>query len=899
MARFLIARLGIVFIVIPLTVGNAQINGHLKIAVIRVSFKPDSSPGTTGDGSFLLTSGQTDCGKYTIDPPPHDRSFYLSQLEAVDSYFSAVSYGAFGIDLEGSDIFPNESDLSYTLINPMHYYHQLGDEINHEKRLTELFRDAVTLAVKKDKINLSEYDITIIIHAGVGQDFSLPFLDPTPEDIPSVYIDSDMLLKYLGGPIQIENMVLTQGIILPETQNQVFYEESLFSELSAPCDAQYGLTGTFALMVGFAVGLPPLWETESGRSGIGIFGLMDQGSNNGRGVIPSPPNAWSRIYSGWESPIEIKNNTFVEIHDAKNQIAKIPINQNEYFLIENRVNWLRDGVSIDSLRYAIWEISDTLPTFTNTLMDSVNISIDSNGVIVKIPNYNLGMPASGLLIWHIDEARIYSGIQNYSVNGDRAFRGIDLEEADGAQDMGYISQVTPDPSSGYFGDMWFEGNREYERANPEMKEQMPVFGPFSYPDTRSNDNASSFLSVENISPPGHIMTFSVRIQNRVNGIHSKLFPLRLLTDLNQDGIQEIIGGNDSLWIGNTKQMKNIKYFYNPIGTIQSLSVDRSEINKRFLVLNEIISETTLITHFEFNSTGNEFVWYSDTTLNVAPVVFVDKPNAFSSSYLYGEELNSFKHLVFTEDSFNHLDYFYGDALIDFNLDGKGEIISLDSSGMLHVFHENNISYPGSPVKTNAYKDTPVLVGQLFSEPYPELVLQDNETNLVIYNHLLNIESKLAVQGELVSLGVINGINCILTTKEILLFEEKTTAKGNQWTHKNGDEGNTRTLRLEYPVSDPPNQLLNDIETYAYPNPAYDEKVIIRIGLGIATGYKVDIYDISGLLIAQSGVINASYGDLNEWVWDIHDMDSGVYFVKVKAIQGIKSEEKILKVGVIK
>jgi len=31
------------------------------------------------------------------------------------------------------------------------------------------------------------------------------------------------------------------------------------------------------MMVGFAVGLPPLWDLKSGLSGVGVFSLMDQG----------------------------------------------------------------------------------------------------------------------------------------------------------------------------------------------------------------------------------------------------------------------------------------------------------------------------------------------------------------------------------------------------------------------------------------------------------------------------------------------------------------------------------------------------------------------------------------------------------------------------------------------
>ena len=132
-------------------------------------------------------------------------------------------------------------------------------------------------------------------------------------------------------------------------------DPSIFNSLSNPCDIQYSITGTWALMIGFAVGLPPLWNIDTGESGIGIFGLMDQGSNNGRGLIPSVPNPWTRIYAGWENPTEFSSPQTINLSNLKkNSIAKIHLNDTEYFLIENRNNWFRKGVDIDSVRLAVW-----------------------------------------------------------------------------------------------------------------------------------------------------------------------------------------------------------------------------------------------------------------------------------------------------------------------------------------------------------------------------------------------------------------------------------------------------------------------------------------------------------------------------------------------------------------
>ena len=61
-----------------------------------------------------------------------------------------------------------------------------------------------------------------------------------------------------GGSLVINGYEILHGIILPETQNHLLYEISndMFSSASSPCDYQYGLTGTFALMIGFALVYP-------------------------------------------------------------------------------------------------------------------------------------------------------------------------------------------------------------------------------------------------------------------------------------------------------------------------------------------------------------------------------------------------------------------------------------------------------------------------------------------------------------------------------------------------------------------------------------------------------------------------------------------------------------------
>ena len=117
---------------------------------------------------------------------------------------------------------------------------------------------------------------------------------------------------------------------------------------------------------------------------------------------------------------------------------------------------------------------------------------------------------------------IYSNLNSYSINVDIRSRGIDLEEAYGAQDLGYISDhIFFDPSNGYFGDMWFKGNNQYELANPNMVGLKPEFGPSTFPNTNSNDGSSTFITIEDISIPKDTMKFSINNYHKVYGYPEK------------------------------------------------------------------------------------------------------------------------------------------------------------------------------------------------------------------------------------------------------------------------------------------------------------------------------------------------------------------------------------------
>ena len=922
-ASFSFRKIAIFFLILYSTLFS-QIAGDLKVALIRISFPVNDYPGISGNGDFLYDSNIDQCGDYTIDPPPHDKNYFKSHLEAVNNYYRSVSNKKFGLDLNASKVFPEDDRSSYKVDQLMNYYNQIGMDNFHEKRITELLKDATSKAYEVDKINYDEFDLIIVVHPGVGQDFSLPFLDPTPEDIPSTYIDPEMVVRHLGGPITFENSSISKGVIIPETQNHLFYDYTLFSQLANPCDLQYSITGTLSMMIGFSINLPPLWNLDTGLSGVGVFALMDQGSNNGRGIIPAPPDAWSRIYAGWASTITPLNFNTIELKDSlHNQILKIPINNNEYFLIENRNNWFREGISIDSARYTVWDKSNIYPSFINILIDSVNITKNEFGVITSISNYNLGLPASGLLIWHIDENKINEGFNDYSINIDRQLRGIDLEEADGAQDMGYVSNLLTDPSSGYWGDMWFKENLEYFRANSNNSMD---FSSFTYPNTKANSKANSGIHISNISNAGKTMSFNLASSYDIKVLNDTSKTILLQWDINNDGKLDFIGLGDSLWWSSS--LNNFNTFYKSSNNnYQVCIVQGSTNNFNFLEIAFISQENndSYFELFEFNVDSENFnikwsykleninnlkllkadiegIWVKKgTSISLVNSEGVIKqkinPNllSYTSSLSSPVILNNEKVII---DKSTIKDGNYKSiSLIDLENDQIVEIVAVDKNGNIDAFDLNLFSKNGFPLSTNATSS--VLSMNLFDDSKRELVYQNNNGEIIILNYEGKVVDIIATTDKLVSLGTYQGKNGILTNKSFFSFIDENQINTNEWRYPFSSADNSRYLSLNEPTTFNP-FILDQKLSYAYPNPSNGETINFRLKLGVVNKIDIFIYDIAGYLTKKISRVQLDVNnDILEIPWNISNIESGIYIARIIVENEYKSDEKIIKLGIVK
>ena len=159
----------------------------VKIVAIMVQFQEDDDNRSTGNGRFDLSNKyfNPNTGRDTVvDAPPYDSSYFADHLMFLKNYYNKSSKGKLQVsyDLYGTVI---------TLPNKMETYSPQRNENN--AKIGNLYADAWSRA--DSVINFSQYQnqktAFVIFHAGVGRDVDLTSVfgfDPTPYDIPSVYL---------------------------------------------------------------------------------------------------------------------------------------------------------------------------------------------------------------------------------------------------------------------------------------------------------------------------------------------------------------------------------------------------------------------------------------------------------------------------------------------------------------------------------------------------------------------------------------------------------------------------------------------------------------------------------------------------------------------------------------
>jgi M6 family metalloprotease-like protein len=434
-------------------------------------------------------------------PAVRDSTWFANEMRHVEQYYRGASRSR-------TEISWRVDGRLYNLPEGMGYY---GNDRYEETRVVEL---AQTLIDSADAdVDFSLYDTIFIIHAGAGQETDI--VGDSPEQIWSSFYDlgdiqaaADSMVAGLetGDSLDGEPFYANNFCIVPESASQDFQT--------------IGTLGIWVFEVGSRLGLLPMFDsTPAGAQdsqGVGNFCVMAYGLWIGPegldGFVPGFPCAFNRMISGWIDPVlvdpnAVSNDTVVTVSDlntapdADTVCVKIPITENEYYLVVNRVH----DANFDSLFTFGDQDSNMVPENTDSfdgaefdfyltaLTNPTTFRYDDRyGFDIK-----LQYTGSGVYVWHVDERVVEQNLEaGYLPNDFVERKGVDLEEADGVQDMdggGFVGFI--------FGSHFDSFRSGDGNANS--------FGPTTQPSSSSNGGAATGIAIENVSAVGTDMTFTL------------------------------------------------------------------------------------------------------------------------------------------------------------------------------------------------------------------------------------------------------------------------------------------------------------------------------------------------------------------------------------------------------
>jgi len=484
--------------------------GTVNVLAVMVQFQTDNDSLTSGDGHFEMSPSDG------LDAPPHDTSYFEQHLLFLKNYFSRVSGGKLSLNCV-------LLDSVITLPHQMKYYSPPKSGTTNPDNLGLLYQDAWHAADSVyGNFDFSNYQCFVIFHAGSGRDIDFSSqlgYDPRPYDLPSLYLSEQGLRNmfgssYAGQAVDNGSFHIPNSILMPESEFYEIYDAS--GELMI--DLKLGTNGLLAASFGSFLGLPDLFDTQTGATGIGRFGLMDgQAIFAYGGLFPPEPSAWEKYYLGWTDPLEVSPATLTSFRlyaneTGKYSVMKIPISGSEYYLLENRERDAHhDG---ENLTVDYQGRITTLSFDDDTSYFDGQQVININGVVTDADEYDWALPGEidngktyygGILIWHIDESVIDEFISTDQINDDFSHKGVALMEAHGANEIGRFIQTIL--GSYYYDgtafDFWFNSN-----PYPDYTNQ---FTPTSFPNSNSYSGADSHIYVTDFSSADSVMSFDVMV----------------------------------------------------------------------------------------------------------------------------------------------------------------------------------------------------------------------------------------------------------------------------------------------------------------------------------------------------------------------------------------------------
>lgn len=471
----------------------------LEVFALRIQFQEEKNDNSLTTGTGVFDSDKKEKDAYSLDPPGRrgTASYWLKHFEFANNYFNAVSGGNLVVKAR---VFPDPSTGStvYTLAKPIIDYNRTSkkkgektaeyDEARSRDYLTFIY-DAIAAAAADSseagpfRIPVSENPNVkrayMIIHAGAsrlvdGGSMGTKGAD-TPGDFMDIYIAGDdwqYLLADSAKSKAAEPVIgltsvgdtATMGIRIPGGKVDTLRSVMVLSETASQDGLNWGVNGILVNQLAREIGLPNTYDVVKGISRLGYYDVMDfAGYNAGNGFMPSMPAAWERAYMGWSQVKEVRpvagKPVTVDISAAGTgkgtEIVKVPLSASEYLLIENRQrSWSDDG----TVNVILGTTDDDVDTTWRTVpVDSLSLVFEDSvcvkgkcnenkkkakGLIVGLSSYDAGLPASGIVVWRVNDwylrETLQYGIANFwggDTLRDHQF-GVAMVEADGMLSIG-------------------------------------------------------------------------------------------------------------------------------------------------------------------------------------------------------------------------------------------------------------------------------------------------------------------------------------------------------------------------------------------------------------------------------------------------------------------------------
>lgn len=274
-------------------------------------------------------------------PLAHDRLYFTgaptSLLDRMVAYFTEVSAGRLRI-------VPTVGRPVVTLPDARPRYVQRPDAVARDA-----FNAFTQVATDPADVAALEADALLVFFAGDGRESHTQSGDPT-----------DPWSNYTAilPPVRAGKKAFDEACVIAESE-------------VVPFDS----FGVLCHEFGHLLGLPELYAPGGlPQEGIGVWGLMGQGTWLGRGAKPPQLCAWSKARLGWvdvETIEESRRGVVLPAVEKEARVVKIPAvsgRPHEYYLLENRMKTGADQ-ALPGEGMLVWHVDENVGTFRSGQAD--------------------------------------------------------------------------------------------------------------------------------------------------------------------------------------------------------------------------------------------------------------------------------------------------------------------------------------------------------------------------------------------------------------------------------------------------------------------------------------------------------------------------------------------------